>query len=292
MKQVDAGLLNVGYVEAGPPDGPVVILLHGWPYDIHSFADVTPILASRGFRVLVPYLRGFGSTRFLSPQTMRNGQQAAFAADAVALMDALQIDSAIIAGFDWGSRTADIMAVLWPERTRAIVSVGGYLIVNLPANAGPMPSPGEYGWWYEYHFATERGRLWYSENTREFNRRIWRIASPKWRFSDATFDLTAMAFNNPDHVAVVIHNYRWRQGLVDGERRYGTFEETLSRQPAITVPAITIGSDFDRAAADGTPYRAKFLGAYAHKILPGVGHNVPQEAPDTFADAVTEVDTY
>jgi pimeloyl-ACP methyl ester carboxylesterase len=290
VKQVDASLLNVGYVEAGPSDGPAVVLVHGWPYDVHSFAEVTPILASAGFHVVVPYVRGYGSTRFLSNDTIRNGQQSALAADTVALMDALGIETAIVAGFDWGARTADIMAILWPERTRAIVSVSGYIVVNLEANQKPLAPRAELGWWYQYYFATERGRRGYAENTREFNKLIWQIASPKWDFDDPTFDRTARAFDNPDHVDIVIHNYRWRLRLADGEPAYDAYEQRLSELPAITVPAITIGSDFDGAAADGTPYRAKFAGPYAHKTLPGIGHNVPQEDPQAFADAVIEVD--
>jgi pimeloyl-ACP methyl ester carboxylesterase len=292
VKQIDAGVLNVGYVEAGPTDGPVVILVHGWPYDIHSFVEVTPILAASGFRVVVPYVRGYGSTSFLSQQTMRNGQQSALAADTIALMDALKIDTAIVAGFDWGARTADIMAILWPERTRAIVSVSGYIIVNREANQKPLPPRAELGWWYQYYFATERGRRGYTENTRDFNKLIWQIASPKWNFTDATFDRTAAAFDNPDHVDIVIHNYRWRLSLADGEPGYDDYEKRLFELPAITVPAITIGSDFDGAAADGTPYRAKFAGPYAHKVLPGIGHNVPQEAPRAFSDAIIEIHGY
>jgi pimeloyl-ACP methyl ester carboxylesterase len=292
VKQIDAGVLNVGYVEAGPTHGPVVILVHGWPYDIHSFVEITPILAASGFRVVVPYVRGYGSTSFLSQQTMRNGQQSALAADTIALMDALKIDTAIVAGFDWGARTADIMAILWPERTRAIVSVSGYIIVNREANQKPLPPRAELGWWYQYYFATERGRRGYTENTRDFNKLIWQIASPKWNFTDATFDRTAAAFDNRDHVDIVIHNYRWRLSLADGEPGYDDYEKRLFELPAITVPAISIGSDFDGAAADGTPYRAKFAGPYAHKVLPGIGHNVPQEAPRAFADAIIEVHGY
>jgi pimeloyl-ACP methyl ester carboxylesterase len=292
VKQIDAGVLNVGYVEAGPADGPAVILVHGWPYDIHSFAEVTPILAASGFRVIVPYVRGYGSTSFLSPQTMRNGQQSALAADTIALMDALKIDTSIVAGFDWGARSADIMAILWPERTRGIVSVSGYIIVNREANQRPLPPRAELGWWYQYYFATERGRRGYAENTREFNKLIWQIASPNWDFSDATFDRTAAAFDNPDHVDIVVHNYRWRLSLADGEAGYDRYEESLLELPAITVPAITIGSDFDGAAADGKSYRAKFAGRYAHKVLLGIGHNVPLEAPQPFADAVIEVHGY
>jgi pimeloyl-ACP methyl ester carboxylesterase len=253
---------------------------------------VTPILASAGFHVVVPYLRGFGSTRFLSDQTMRNGQQAALAADTVALMDAMSIDRAIIAGFDWGARSAAVMATLWPERTRAIVPVSGYIVVNLEANMKPLPPRAELGWWYQYYFATERGRRGYSENTHDFNKLIWQLASPKWNFSDATFERSAAAFDNPDHVDIVIHNYRWRQSLADGERDYDELEDRLSAQPPIMVPAITIGSDFDGAAADGKAYRAKFAGKYAHKELPQIGYNVPQEAPQAFAEAVVEVADY
>jgi len=292
MKQIDAGLLNVGYAEAGPADGPAVILLHGWPYDIYSFVDVAPLLASAGYRVIIPYLRGYGTTRFLSSETMRNAQQSAVALDIIALMDALKIKKAIIAGFDWGARTADIMAALWPERCRAIVSVSGYLITSLQANLQPLPPKAELGWWYQYYFATERGRLGYSQNRRDFNKLIWQIVSPKWDFDDATFNRTAAAFDNPDHVSIVIHNYRWRLSLAKGEPKYDDLEQKLFEGPVITVPAITIASDFDGAAADGKPYAKKFSGKYSHKVLNGIGHNVPQEAPKAFADAIIEVDGY
>jgi pimeloyl-ACP methyl ester carboxylesterase len=292
IKQIDAGLLNVGYAEAGPTNGPAVILLHGWPYDIHSYADVAPLLSAKGYRVIVPYLRGYGTTRFLSSETFRNGQQSALAVDAIAFMDALKIQKAIIAGFDWGARTADIMAALWPERCKALVSVSGYLIVNLEANQQPLPPKAELGWWYQYYFSTERGRAGYDKYRQDFNKLIWQIASPKWKFDDATFDRTAAAFDNPDHVAIVIHNYRWRLSLAKGEPRYDDLEQKLFKRPAITVPAITISSDFDGAAADGSGYRGKFSGRYSHKILDGIGHNVPQEAPQAFADAVIEVAGY
>ena len=292
IKQIDAGLLNVGYAEADPTSGPAVILLHGWPYDIHSYTDVAPLLSAKGYRVIVPYLRGYGTTRFLSSDTFRNGQQSALAVDVIALMDALKIQKAIIAGFDWGARTADIMAALWPERCKALVSVSGYLIVNLRANQQPLPPKAELGWWYQYYFSTERGRAGYDKYRRDFNKLIWQIASPKWNFDDATFDRTAAAFDNPDHVAIVIHNYRWRLSLAKGEPRYDELEQKLFTQPVITVPTITIGSDFDGAAADGASYRGKFSGRYSHKILDGIGHNVPQEAPQAFADAVIEVAGY
>jgi pimeloyl-ACP methyl ester carboxylesterase len=289
VAQIDAGLLNVGYVDAGPADAPAVVLLHGWPYDIHSYVDVVPILASAGYRVVVPYVRGFGTTRFLSDETFRNGEQAALALDAIALMDALGIDTAILAGFDWGARTADIVAALWPERCAGLVSVSGYIIVNLELNQKPLPPRAELGWWYQYYFATERGRRGYSENRREFNRLIWQIASPNWASDDATFERTASSFDNPDHVDIVIHNYRWRLSLADGEGQYGEVEDRLAAGPVITVPAITIGSDFDGAAADGRAYAQKFAGPYSHRVLDGIGHNVPQEAPEAFAGAILEV---
>ena len=292
LKQIDAGVLNVGYAEAGPDKGPVVILLHGWPYDIHSYVDVAPLLAAKGYRVIVPYLRGYGTTRFLSDKTFRNGQQSVLAVDIIAFMDALKIEKAVIAGFDWGARTADILAALWPERCKAIVSVSGYLIVNLIANAKPLPPKAELGWWYQYYFATERGRLGYDANRHDFARLIWNLASPKWNFDDATFERSAAAFNNPDHVAIVIHNYRWRLSLAEGDPQYDKLEKKLSERPVITVPAITIGSDFDGAAADGKPYASQFSGKYSHRILNGIGHNVPQEAPQAFADAIIEADRY
>jgi len=292
LKQIDAGSLNVGYAEAGPANGPVVLLFHGWPYDIHAFADVTPMLTAKGYRVIVPYLRGYGTTRFLSSDTPRNGQQSAVASDAIALMDALNIRKAIVAGFDWGSRNAAIMAALWPERVKALVAVSGYLIVDLKANQQPLPPKAELGWWYLYYFTTERGRLGYDRNRYEFNKLIWQLASPKWAFDKATYDRTAASFDNPDHVAIVIHNYRWRLGLAKGESRYDDLEQKLATGPAITVPAITISSDFDGAAADGAAYAKKFTAKYSHKILNGIGHNVPQEAPREFADAIIEVDSY
>jgi pimeloyl-ACP methyl ester carboxylesterase len=289
LRQVDAGVLNIGYAEAGPASGPVVLLVHGWPYDIHSYVDVAPLLAQAGYRVIIPYLRGYGTTRFLSAETMRNGQQSAIAADMLALMDALKIQKAIVAGFDWGARTADIMAVLWPERCKAIVAVSGYIITNLEAQKQPLPPKAELGWWYQYYFSTERGRVGYDRNRHDFAKLIWKLASPKWNFDDATFERSAQAFDNPDHVAIVIHNYRWRLGLADGERRYDAFEAKLQTAPVITVPAITIGSDFDGAAADGKAYASKYAGKHAHRIFNGIGHNVPQEAPQAFAQAVIDV---
>ena len=290
IKQIDAGLLNVGYVEEGPARGKPVILLHGWPYDIHAFVDVVPRLVAAGFRVIVPYLRGYGTTRFRSNDTFRNAQQAAVASDVTALMDALKIDKAIIAGFDWGARTANIVAALWPERCKAMVAVSGYLITSLQANQQPLPPAAELGWWYQYYFATDRGKRGYAANRRDFNKLIWKLASPKWAFDDATFERSAAAFDNPDHVDIVIHNYRWRLSLADGERQYDSIEDKLAKRPVISVPSITIASDFDGAAADGAAYARLFSGRYSHRVLTGIGHNVPQEAPEPFARAVLDVD--
>jgi pimeloyl-ACP methyl ester carboxylesterase len=292
IKQVDAGVLNIGYAEAGPANGPAVILLHGWPYDIHSYVDVAPLLVAKGYRVIVPYLRGYGSTRFLSNDTFRNGQQAAVAVDIIALMDALKIQKAIIGGFDWGARTADIMAALWPERCKAIVAVSGYLITSLEANLKPLPPAAELGWWYQYYFAIPRGEIGYTENCKDFNRLIWKIVSPKWNFDEATYERTAQSFTNPDHVAIVIHNYRWRLSLAKGEAKYDDLENKLFAGPVITVPTITIASDFDGPNVEGTAYAKKFSGKYSHRIFKGIGHNVPQEAPDQFAQAVIDVDAY
>jgi pimeloyl-ACP methyl ester carboxylesterase len=292
FKQVDAGVLNIGYAEDGPADGPPVILLHGWPYDIHSYVDVAPILADRGFRVIVPYLRGYGSTTFLSDSEVRNGQQAAVASDVIALMDALNIPRAIIGGFDWGARSADVVAALWPDRCKALVAVSGYIIVNLAANLLPLPPKAEFGWWYQYYFATDRGERGYRENTRDFNELIWRNASPTWSFDDATYDRSAAAFANPDHVEIVIHNYRWRLSLAPGQPQYDDVERQLAAKPEISVPTITLSSDFDGPAKDGKAYRQLFTGKYSHRVLDGIGHNVPQEAPRQFADAIIEVAGY
>jgi pimeloyl-ACP methyl ester carboxylesterase len=290
VKQVDAGLLNVGYAEAGPADGPAVILLHGWPYDIHSFAEVTPALAAAGYRVIVPFVRGYGTTRFLSNGTARNGQQAAVAADVIALMDALGIEKAILAGFDWGARSANVVAALWPDRCRALVSVSGYLIGSQAGNAAPLPPAAEYPWWYMYYFATERGRAGYDKYRREFNKLIWQLASPKWAFDDATFARTAAAFDNPDHVAIVIHNYRWRLGLATGESRYDDLEQRLAAAPPIGVPTITLEGDANGAPhSDPSAYAAKFSSKYVHRTISGgIGHNLPQEAPQAFAQAIID----
>jgi pimeloyl-ACP methyl ester carboxylesterase len=288
IKQIDAGRLSVGYAEFGPADGPVVLLVHGWPYDPGSFIDVGPALAAAGYRVIAPYLAGYGPTVFLSKDTVRNAQQSAVALDIVALMDALRIDSAILAGFDWGARTVDVVAALWPERCTALVSVSGYLITNLQANLKPLPPAAEYGWWYQYYFATERGVIGYRENRHDFNRLIWKAASPTWNFDDATYARTAASFDNPDHVDIVVHNYRWRLSLAPGEPRYDAFEQKLATGPQIAVPTITVASDFDGPNADGKAYRDKFTGRYEHRILEGIGHNVPQEAPEAFAQAVID----
>ncbi|PKV83291.1 alpha/beta fold hydrolase [Streptomyces sp. TLI_146] len=293
LKQIRAGLLDVGYAELGPAHGPAVICLHGWPYDIHSYVDVAPMLAEAGYRVVVPYLRGHGTTRFLSGRTVRNAQQSAIALDIIALMDALKIEKAVLAGFDWGSRTADIIAALWPDRCKALVSVSGYLITNLEANLKPLSAGAEHTWWYQYYFATERGRLAMEDKTlrRDLTRLVWSTVSPTWDFDDATFDRTAAAFDNPDYAAVVIHNYRWRLGLADGERRYDALEKRLATRPVIGVPTITLDPERDpfTAPGNGSSYRDRFTGAYEHRSLKGIGHNLPQEAPAAFAQAVVDV---
>ena len=294
LKQIDAGVLSIGYAEAGPPGGPAVMLLHGWPYDIHSFADVTPALAAKGYRVIVPYLRGYGTTRFLSDATPRNGQQSALGVDAIALMDALGIGEAIIGGFDWGARSANVVAALWPGRCKAMVSVSGYLIGSQAANKAPLSPEAELAWWYQFYFATERGRAGYDRHRREFARLIWQTASPKWNFDDATFNRSAASLDNADHVDIVIHNYRWRLGLADGEARYDDLEKQLADGPAIAPPTITLEGDANGAPhPDPGAYQEKFTGKYAHRTIPGgVGHNLPQEAPQAFVEAVLDVDRY
>jgi len=291
LKQIDAGVLSVGYAEFGPIDGPAVILLHGWPYDIHAFVDAAPMLAGAGYRVLVPYLRGYGTTRFLSPDTPRNGQQSVVAVDIIALMDALGIHEAVIGGFDWGARTANIIAALWPKRCKAMVSVSGYLIGSQAAGKVPLPPKAELQWWYQYYFATERGQAGYEKYRRDFSKLIWQIASPRWDFDEATFDRTAVSFDNPDHVAVVIHNYRWRLGLDAGEPKYDELERRLAEGPSISVPTITLEGDANGAPhPDPASYAGKFLGKYMHRLITGgIGHNLPQEAPQAFAQAVMDV---
>lgn len=292
LKQVDAGVLDVAYAEAGPTGGTPVMLLHGWPYDIYSYVDVAPALASAGYRVIVPYLRGYGPTRFRSGDTVRNGEPAALAVDIVALMDALRIDKPILGGYDWGARTADIIAALWPERCRGLVSVSGYLIGSQAAGRMPLPPKAELQWWYQYYLATERGRAGYGRYRHDFNKLIWQLASPRWKFSDATFDRSAAAFNNPDHVAIVVHNYRWRLGLADGEPQYQELENRLAEAPLITVPTITLEGDANGAPhPDPRAYAGKFSGRYLHRTLRGgIGHNLPQEAPQAFAQAIVDVD--
>lgn len=292
IKQVNAGPLDIGYAELGPANGEPVILLHGWPYDIYTYAEASEILSKQGYRVIVPYLRGYGTTRFLSEDTIRNGQQSALAYDILQLMDALKVEKAIVGGCDWGARTANIIAVLWPERVKAMISVSGYLIGSQEANKNPLPPSAELQWWYQYYFATERGKLGYEKYTREFSKQIWQLASPQWKFDDVTFNRSAESFNNPDHVSIVIHNYRWRLGMADGEQRYDEWENKLAQGPVITVPSITLEGD-----ANGAPhppegsYAKKFSGPYKHKtITGGIGHNLPQEAAAAFAEAVIETD--
>ncbi|MGE7136759.1 alpha/beta fold hydrolase [Luteibacter sp. NPDC031894] len=294
MKSVKAGVLEIGYAEDGPAGGPPVVLLHGWPYDIHSYVDVAPLLAAKGYRVIVPYLRGYGSTRFLSPDTPRNGQQSALAADVIALMDALKIDKAIVAGYDWGARTANIVAALWPERCKAMVSVSGYLIGSQALNRNPLPPKAELLWWYQFYFTTERGQAGYAKYTHDFARLIWEQASPKWQFDDATFQRSASAFDNPDHVAIAIDNYRWRLGLAPGERKYDDMEARLAKLPDIAVPTITMEGDANGAPhPDPATYAKRFTGRYEHRLISGgTGHNLPQEAPEAFAKAIVDVDRF
>jgi pimeloyl-ACP methyl ester carboxylesterase len=291
LKQINAGVLNIAYAEAGPADGPPVILLHGWPYDIHSFVDVTPMLASVGYRVLVPLLRGYGATRFLSGEAFRNGQPSALAVDVIDFMDALKIEKAVLAGFDWGARSADIVAALWPQRVKALVAVSGYLIGSQEAGRMPLPPKAEFEWWYQFYFATERGRLGYEKYRRDFSKLIWQLASPKWNFDDATFDRSAASFDNPDHVAIVVHNYRWRLGLAEGEPKYAELEKQLAEFPVIAVPAITLESDANGAPhPDPAVYAKKFTGKYEHRYLTGgIGHNLPQESPQAFVQAILDV---
>ena len=294
VKQIVAGELNVGYVDTGPEDKSTVLLLHGWPYDIHSYDDVAPLLAAQGYRVIIPYLRGYGTTHFLSEETFRNGEQAALALDVIALMDALEIESPILAGFDWGARTADVVAALWPERCKGLVSVSGYMIGSQDAGRLPLPPAAELQWWYQYYFATDRGRAGYDKYRRDFAKLIWRIASPKWDFDDATFDRSAASFDNPDHVDIVIHNYRWRLGLAEGEAEYSELENRLAEAPVITVPAITLEGDANGAPhPEPTAYANKFTGRYSHRTIEGgIGHNLPQEAPKAFAQAIIDVDPH
>ncbi|UWU68632.1 alpha/beta fold hydrolase [Bradyrhizobium sp. NC92] len=292
IKQIDAGVLNVGYAEVGPSNGPVAILLHGWPYDIHAFIDVAPLLAKAGYRVIIPYLRGYGATHFLSSETPRNGEPAAMAVDIIALMDKLEIKKAVVAGFDWGARTADIIAALWPDRCRALVSVSGYLISSQAAGSAPLPPQAELQWWYQFYFATERGRAGYEKYTHDFAKLIWKLASPQWKFDDATFNRSAAAFDNGDHVAITIHNYRWRLGLAQGEAKYEHLEKKLAAAPQIEVPTITMEGDANGAPhPDPSAYARKFSGRYEFRLITGgVGHNLPQEAPQAFAKAVIDAD--
>jgi pimeloyl-ACP methyl ester carboxylesterase len=294
VHQIDAGPLDVGYVDIGPPNGQPVVLLHGWPYDIHSYADVAPALGTAGYRVIVPHLRGYGTTRFLAADAMRNGQQSALAVDVIDLIDALNIDAVIVAGFDWGARSANVVAALWPHRCKAMVSVSGYLIGNPEANNTPLPPPVELSWWYQYYFATERGRAGYDRYRRDFAKLIWHTASPKWTFDDATFDRSAASFDNGDHVDIVIHNYRWRLGLAPGEARYDDLERQLATSPLITVPTVTLEGDLNGAPhPDPNGYATKYTGKYTHRTISGgIGHNLPQEAPQHFVQAIMEADRF
>jgi len=294
IKHIKAGVLDVAYAEDGPAHGQPILLLHGWPYDIYSFVDVAPILAAAGYRVIMPWLRGYGETRFLAAGTPRNGQQAALAQDAIALLDALKIDQAVVAGFDWGARTADILAAVWPQRCKALVSVSGYLIGSQEANRAPLPPKAELQWWYQYYFATERGEAGYAKYTHDFARLIWALASPQWGFDDATFARSAAALDNPDQVAIAIHNYRWRLDLAEGEAQYDALEQKLAALPTISVPTITLEGDANGAPhPPASAYAGKFTGKYAHRVISGgIGHNLPQEAPQAFAQAVIDVDRY
>jgi pimeloyl-ACP methyl ester carboxylesterase len=294
IRQINAGELNIGYAEAGPADGPPVILLHGWPYDIHSFVDVAPLLASQGYRVIVPHLRGHGTTRFLSAKTFRNAQQSRVALDIIALMDALKIPKAVIGGFDWGARTACIMAAIYPERCKALVSVSGYLMTNIDTRTVPLPPKAEFAWWYQFYFATDRGAAGYEKNRRDFAKLIWEQASPQWKFDDATLDRSAASFDNPDYIAIVIHNYRWKMAIAAGDAQYDSLEKRLALAPAIGIPTITMEGDANGAPFfDPSFYRSKFTGKYAHRTLTGgIGHNLPQEAPQAFAQAIIDVDRF
>ena len=287
IRQLRAGALDVGFHEAGPVDGLPVLLLHGYPYDIHSFADVAPRLAARGCRVIVPWLRGYGSTHFLRADAPRNAQQSAVALDQVALLDALGVERALVVGYDWGARTACVMGALWPERCLGIVSVGGYIVTNLAASTRPLPAETEHAWWYQYYFATENGRAGLAAHRRDIARILWRTNSPQWHFDDATFERSATAFDNPDHVDIVIHNYRWRLGLTAGHPSLDGLEKRLAARPVIPVPALTIDGDSSGIAhaTDGTAYAAMFSDHRGHRVLQA-GHNVPQEAPQAFEEAV------
>ena len=292
LKSVRTEVLDVAYAELGPNTGSPVILLHGWPYDIYSYQDVAPALAAQGYRVFVPYARGHGGTRFLSPEAPRNAQPAALAKDVVEFMDALKIKRAILAGYDWGGRSADIVAALWPERVKALVTVSGYLIGSQEVGKNPLPPKAELQWWYQYYFSTERGRAGYDKYRRDFAKLIWQLASPKWNFDDATFAQSAAAFDNPDHVAITIQNYRWRLSLAQGEEKYDALEKRLAAFPPISVPTIALEGD-----ANGAPhplpesYASKFTGRYEFRLIEGgIGHNLPQEAPQAFTKAILDVD--
>jgi pimeloyl-ACP methyl ester carboxylesterase len=292
IKQVHAGVLDIGYYEAGPADGPVVLLLHGFPYDIHSYIEVAPILAAKGYRVVVPHLRGYGTTRFLDADTPRSGEQAALGADVIALMDALKIPKAVLAGYDWGGRAACVVAALWPERCAGLLSVNSYLIQDIAKAGKPLPAKVERGFWYQFYFTTERGRAGLAANRKDIARVMWPDNSPTWHFDEATFERSAAAFDNPDYVDVVIHSYRHRLGVAEGYPQYAELQRRLAAQPLITVPTVTLDGDSDGVvpATDGKGQAALFT-RRTHHIVKGVGHNVPQEAPVVFAEMVLAVAT-
>lgn len=291
LRHVDAGVLNIAYYEAGPADGPVVMLMHGFPYDIHSFVDVAPMLAAQGCRVIVPYLRGYGPTRFLDPATPRSGEQAAMGADLMALADALDVKRVVFAGYDWGGRAACVAAALWPDRCIGLVSVNSYLIQNIAKAMVPLKPQHEVPLWYQYYFQLERGRAGLAANRREIAKILWKQWSPNWQFDDACFERTAIAHDNPDYVDVVIHSYRHRFGLADGDPRYAELQRRLAESPAIHVPTITLDGDADGVApaTDGTATAAKFTSSRVHRVIPRAGHNLPQEEPEAFAAAVMEL---
>ena len=291
LRHVETDVLNIAYYEAGPATGPEVILLHGFPYDIHTYADVAPILAAKGCRVIVPYLRGYGETRFRDKATPRSGEQAALGADVIALLDAFGIKRAVFAGHNWGGRAATVAAALWPDRCAGLVTVNSYLIQDLSRAMVPAPPENEEAMWYEYYFQLERGRAGLAANRRKIARMLWEEWSPDWDFDDATFDRSAGALDNPDFVDVAIHSYRHRFGNADGDPRYAELEKRLAAMPPITLPAVTLDGDSDGviAAGDGSASAAEFAARRIHRVVKGAGHNIPQEAPEAFAAAVMEL---
>jgi len=291
IRRVEAGVLDIAYHEAGPADGPVAMLLHGYPYDIHSYVDVAPQLAAKGVRAIVPYLRGYGATRFRDAATPRSGEQAAIGADLIALMDALGIRRAVFAGYDWGGRAACVGAALWPERCAGLVSVNGYLIQDIAKALLPAAPDREVAFWYQWYFQTERGRAGLAANRRAITKILWQQWSPNWRFDEATLERTSLAHDNPDFVDVVIHSYRQRYGLAASDPRYADIQRRLDALPPIKVPSITLDGDADGVipATDGRAGAAKFAGPRTHRVIPRAGHNLPQEEPEAFAAAVMEL---